>query len=55
MLRVKTVTVQHDEQEPFDAQLAKAILGMNVKDIKYSISINDGNIQVKSALILYEA
>ena len=54
MLRVKTVTVQHDEQEPFDAQLAKAILGMNVKDIKYSISIND-DIQVKSALILYEA
>ncbi len=54
MLRVKTVTVQHDEQEPFDAQLGKAIQGMNVKDIKYSISM-DGNIQVQSALILYEA
>ena len=54
MLCVKTVTVQHDEQEPFDAQLSKAIQCMNVKDIKYSISINNA-IQVQSALILYES
>ena len=54
MLRVKTVTVQHNEQEPFDAQLSKAIQGMNVKDIKYSLSTNNG-ILIQSALILYEA
>ena len=50
MLLVKTVTVQHDKQKPFDAQLGKAIQGMNVKDTKYSISI-DGYIQVQSALV----
>ena len=54
MLRVKTITVADKSQEPFDAQLQKAIQGMDVQDIKYSFTII-GDIEVQSALILYNA
>ncbi len=54
MLRVKTVTVAAKDQEPFDAQLQKAIQGMDVRDIKYSFTII-GDTEVRSALILYNA
>lgn len=53
MLRVKTITVRSDAQEPFDAQINKAISGLNVKSISYAYAV--GEIEIRTALILYEA
>ena len=57
VLRVKTVTVGPDAQEPFDAQLRKEIQGLTVKDIKYSASTVPGDTLyvMQSALIMYDA
>ena len=58
MLHVKSIIVHQKEQEPFDAQLRKAIQGLNVKDIKYSITLDNTSVGdyliFQSALILYE-
>ena len=54
-LHAKTVTVTDGEQEPFEARLQKALSGLDVKHVSYSISaIADTNTTIKSALIIHD-
>ena len=55
-LHTKTVTVTDGEQEPFEARLQKALSGLDVKHVSYSIStIADTDTIIKSALIIHDA
>ena len=52
-LHTKTVTVTDGEQEPFEARLQKALSGLDVKHVSYSISaIADTNTTIKSAVVI---
>ena len=54
-LHAKTVTVTDGEQEPFEARLQKALSGLDVKHVSYSISVMvDTNTHIKSALIIHD-
>ena len=55
-LHTKTVTVTDGEQEPFEARLLKALSGLDVKHVSYSIlaAIADTNTTIKSALIIHD-
>lgn len=54
MFCIKIVRAQHNDQKPSDVQLQKVTQDMNVRDIKYSISVG-GGLEIQSALILYDA
>ncbi len=54
-LHAKTVTVIDGEQEPFEARLQKALSGLDVKHVSYSISVMaETNTTIKSALIIHD-
>lgn len=54
-LRVKIVTVTAVEHESFETKLEKALSGLNVKYVSYSISTIADNIDtIKSALIIHD-
>ena len=53
-LHAKTVTVIDGEQEPFEARLQKALSGLDVKHVSYSISvIADTSTTIRSTLIIH--
>ena len=55
-LHAKTVTVIDGEQEPFEAKLQKALSGLDIKHVSYSLStIADTDTIIKSALIIHDA